>query len=260
MIAAAPVPEPVTIMGVDVTPFESYSQAVQCVGGTIEAGEKAFWVAINPQKVYRAWHDPEVKATLDRADVGICDGVGVSLAARILHGITLERCTGCDLFFHMMPVAAQRGWKIFLLGASAHVSECGCAKLLQRYPGLQIVGRRDGYFTNDAEVVRQINDSGADMLFVAMGSPKQEMWIARHMDDIDARFFMGVGGTLDVASETNKRAPKVFRKTGTEFLYQLATQPHRWRRQIVYTPFMLRVLGRRLADARQDELTRRGDP
>ena len=232
------------------TPFPSYGQALACVTESMATGNKSFWVAINPQKIHRAWHDPDLKAALDHADVGICDGIGVSLAAKILHGATLPRCTGCDLFFRLMSLAVSEGWKVFLLGASAEVNRQAHARLLQQYPGLQIAGSQDGYFTDAQDVVRQVNDSGADMLFVAMGTPRQEMWIVRHMHAINARFFMGVGGTFDVAGGVSTRAPGVFRKTGTEFLYQLITQPYRWRRQIVYTPFMLRVLGTKLSASR----------
>ncbi|GAH47619.1 unnamed protein product, partial [marine sediment metagenome] len=89
--------------------------------------------------------------------------------------------------------------------------------LIEMHPGLHIVGRRDGYFEDSAAVVDQINASRADLLFVAMGSPKQELWITEHRDAINASFCMGVGGTFDIISGKTRRAPKVFRKTGTEF-------------------------------------------
>ena len=246
MMSTSRVPQPVSIMGIDVMPFESYSHALACIENSVAAGRKSFWVAVNPQKMYRAWHDPDLKAILDFADIRICDGVGVSVAAKILHGITLPRCTGCDLFAKLMPMVARRGWGVFLLGASPESNELARRKLLDNYPGIRIAGWRDGYSEDSRETIRQINDSGTDMLFVAMGSPRQEKWIARHMHEIDACFFMGVGGTLDVIGGTVRRAPRVFLRTGTEFLYQLATQPWRWRRQVVYTPFMLRVLERRI--------------
>ncbi len=249
MKTAAP-PAPVNILGVDVTPFDSYSAALASIERTVRAGGKSFWVAINPQKVYRAWHDPELMDVLARADVGICDGSGISLAARILHGFALKRCTGCDLFFRLIQLAAKTGWRVFFLGASPQSNELACRKLLESYPGLQIAGRRDGYFRDSQDVIRQINQSEANVLFVALGSPRQEKWIARHLHAINARFFLGVGGSFNIASGLSKRAPKIFRKTGTEFLHQLVTQPWRWKRQIVYAPFMLRVLGARIRGLR----------
>ncbi len=257
MISSPSLPAALNVMGVDVTPFDSYSHALGCVADAIAAERQMFWVAINPQKIHRAWHSPELMELLAHADAGICDGIGVSVAAKILHGVTLPRCTGCDLFFELMPVAAEKGWSIFLLGASPASNQGAAEALAKRYPGLKIAGRCDGYFKDEQEVIRQINDSGADMLFVAMGTPRQEMWITRHMPALKPRFLMGVGGTFDVASGTNKRAPKAFRMTGTEFLYQLITQPWRWRRQLAYGPFMWRVLQTRAAGAPEPAKTDR---
>lgn len=247
-----PMPDPIHVMGVPVVPFASYPEALECVRHSVQTRRKSFWVAVNPQKIHKAWHDPELHSLLAAADVTICDGVGVSVASRILHGQGIPRCTGCDLFFQIMPLAAEEGWGVFLLGASAEANRLAAEKLRQRFPRLRIVGRQDGYFEDSAAVVETINASGADLLFVAMGSPRQEFWIRDHRDRIDAPFCMGVGGTFDVAAGTSKRAPRIMRKLGTEFLYQLLTQPHRWRRQIVYFPYLFRVLRARLATSSPD--------
>jgi len=241
-----PAPEPIEVMGVPVVPFASYPEALNCVRHSVKTRRKSFWVAINPQKIHKAWHDRELHSLLTAADITICDGAGVSVASRILHGRGIPRCTGCDLFFEIMPVAAAEGWKVFLLGATPEANRLAAEKLRQRYPGLRIVGLQDGYFEDSAAVVEKINASGADLLFVAMGSPRQEFWIRDHHHRINAPFCMGVGGTFDVAGGTSKRAPRIMRKLGTEFLYQLLTQPHRWRRQIVYFPYMFRVLRAKL--------------
>jgi len=241
-------PRPLDVAGLRVVPFESYDHALACIESTIESGDRAFWVAVNPQKCFRAWHESKLLNILNRADVAICDGVGMSLAARILHGRTITRCTGCDLFFRLMPLAATRGWRVFLLGASPESNSLACSRLRQKYPGLQIVGSQDGFFEDSSIVIDRINSSKADMLFVAMGSPKQEYWLWQHRREINAAFCMGVGGSLDVASGVLQRAPSIFRKTGTEFLFQLITEPRtRWKRQKVYFPFMLRIIGRKLS-------------
>ena len=241
------IPRAVNVAGVPVVPFESYDQALACIEATVEAREKSFWVAINPQKCFRAWHESNLLDLLNRADVGICDGVGVSIAARILHGQAIKRCTGCDLFLKVLPCAAKKGWGVFMLGASTESNTGACARLQQTYPDLRIVGHQDGYFTDSAQVVEQINASGADLVFVAMGSPTQEYWIAKHRELIDAPFCMGVGGSFDVVSGRIRRAPGIFRRTGTEWLFQLLTEPHkRFKRQTVYVPFMLRVVSKKL--------------
>ncbi len=242
------IPRAINVAGVPVVPFESYDQALACIEASITAREKTFWVAVNPQKCFRAWHEGDLLDLLNRADVGICDGVGVSLAARILHGQGIRRCTGCDLFLKILPHAAKKGWRVFMLGASAESNAGACARLKETYPDLKIVGRQDGFFKDPTEVVSNINSSGADLLFVAMGSPTQEYWIAEHRDKIEAPFCMGVGGSFDVVSGTIRRAPAIFRRTGTEWLFQLMTEPHkRFRRQTVYVPFMLRVVSKKLA-------------
>jgi N-acetylglucosaminyldiphosphoundecaprenol N-acetyl-beta-D-mannosaminyltransferase len=243
-------PAPLTVAGIPVVPFESYDQALESIEEAIQAGRKSFCVAINPIKVYRAWHEPELLDILRHTDVCICDGVGVSVASRILCGRSIARITGCDLFFKLLHLASQRRWGIYLLGASTEANAAACSQLQKTYPGIRIVGARDGYFADSSDVIKQINASGADLLFVAMGSPKQEYWISRHRQEIDARFCMGVGGSLDVASGNLRRAPRVFRATGTEFLYRFALEPRkRLSQQKILLYFLLRVIGRKLSGA-----------
>ena len=242
-------PAPVDIMGIPVVPFESYDQAVECVEDIVESDSKSFWVAINPIKIYHAWHDSELKNLLLQTDIGICDGVGISMASKILNGQSIQRCTGCDLFFHLLSLTSRKGWGVYLLGASPESNATARLELQKAYPDLQIVGWQDGYFKDSRAVVRQINRSKAKLLFVAMGSPKQEYWISRHRRAIEANFCMGVGGSFDVAAGRLTRAPRMFRMTGTEFLYRLCSEPRkRWRIQKVLIPYFLRVIEKKLVD------------
>jgi len=215
----------VPVMGVDVAAFNSYAHAVNYVASEIDSGGKSFWMAVNPEKLYRARHDDHVRALLDRADVRICDGVGVSIAARWLQRRRLPRCTGCDLFETLIAAAAQRGWGVFLLGAHPESNAGACQRLQTMYPALRVAGNQDGYFDDSQAVVQRINESGAELLFVAMGSPAQEAWIAKHIDDLDVRFALGVGGSFDVASGRARRAPAWTRRSGLEFLYRALTTP-----------------------------------
>ncbi len=243
------IPMPLDIMGIPVVPFESYDQALECVEGIVESNSKSFWVAINPIKIYHAWHDSELRNLLLQADVGICDGVGVTIASKILNGRNIERCTGCDLFFKLLSLASQKGWGVFLLGASPESNAAARLELQKSYPELKIVGWQDGYFEDSHAVVRQINRSKTKLLFVAMGSPKQEDWISRHRQEIKANFCMGVGGSFDIAAGQLIRAPKIFRMTGTEFLYRLFREPRkRWRIQKVLIPYFLRVVEKKLVN------------
>lgn len=235
-------PDPISVMGVMITPFSDYAQVSRCIEGLIESGNKAFSVAINPEKIYRANREPDLKELLNRADIGICDGIGAALAMRLLNGRSITRITGVSLFFELVKSAEKKGWKIFLLGASPESNKGAFDKLSDDYPSLKVVGRVDGYFKDTQEVVRQINQSGADIVFVAMGSPKQELWIAENREAIEATFCMGVGGTFDVVSGKVKWAPPFFRATGTEWLYRLICEPKRWRRQLVLPKFAWEVL------------------
>jgi N-acetylglucosaminyldiphosphoundecaprenol N-acetyl-beta-D-mannosaminyltransferase len=243
------IPAPLDIMGVPVVPFESYDQALGCAEDIIESGRKSFWVAVNPIKIHNAWQKPALLSLLRQTDVAICDGVGVSITSRLLHGQSIKRCTGCDLFFKLLARAAQKSWGVYLLGASPQSNDAARSRLRRMHPGLRIVGWQDGYFEDSRAVIEQINASGADMLFVAMGSPKQEYWIARHRQAINASICLGVGGSFDIASGGLKRAPKIFQATGTEFLFRLMAEPRkRWANQKVLISYFIAVIGKKLVD------------
>jgi len=243
-------PSPVNVMGVPVVPFESYGQALECVEKVLESDRQSFWVPVNPVKIYHAWYIPELLSILQQSDACLCDGVGVSIASRILYGRSLTRITGCDLFFKLLSLAARKGWGVYLLGAVPESSAAARLAIQKMYPGLRIVGSRDGYFRDSQQVVDEINESGADLLFVGMGSPKQEYWISGHRHLINARFCMGVGGSLDVAAGIVRRAPKIFQLTGTEFLFRFAMEPRkRLANQGVLLSFLIQAISRTLSDA-----------
>lgn len=235
-------PDSLSILGTHVCIFDSYGDAVELIRQRIRSHSSTFCVAINPEKVYRAKGNPRLRQALDSAHIGICDGVGISLAAMLLYRRRLPRCTGIDLFLRLIRLASQEGWKVFLLGASPQSNEDASRALVSTYPGVQIAGKLDGYFQDTAAVVATINRSGADLLFVAMGSPRQELWIREQMPFLKTRFCMGIGGSLDVVSGAAKRAPVLFRTSGTEWLFRLLSDPSRLRRQMVLPLFMLEVL------------------
>lgn len=237
-------PERIEIMEVPVTIFDSYEHASRFIIQSVLQGRRTSCVAINPIKVYTAWKDRQLSAMIHSAEFCVCDGIGMAAAVRLLYGRAIHRITGIQLFFDLLTHAEAKGLRIFLLGARPHSNEKAYEKLRERYPKLQVVGRNDGYFRDSEAVVRRINDSQADMLFVAMGSPHQEKWLARNRDRIEAPFCMGIGGSLDVLGGTTRRAPRVFQRTGTEWLYRLIVHPRRFHKQIVLLPFALTLLWR----------------
>ncbi|MBN1512551.1 MAG: WecB/TagA/CpsF family glycosyltransferase [Phycisphaerae bacterium] len=236
----------IRILGVALSPLAGPEDALAGIRGNIDAQRKTYAVAVNPEKICAAQNDPRLRDVLNAADLRLCDGIGAALAARLLYGQALPRVTGVSLFFRLVAAAAENGWRIFLLGASKESNDAACRKLTADHPALRIAGHRDGYFEDDSAVIDQINASGADVLFVALGSPRQEFWIAEHRERIEAPFCMGIGGTLDVVSGKAKWAPALFRKTGTEWLYRLIREPRRWRRQLALPRFAWRVLKARL--------------
>jgi len=224
--------EPYAVLGVQLNGFKSYDHATETIRQRIRARLPTFCVAINPEKVYRAARDAKLKSVLDRADVRICDGTGVALASLLLERRRLPRCTGIELFMRLIQASTQEGWRIFLLGASPESNAAACRKLLDDHPGLKIVGTQHGFFAEPAEVVDRINQSGADLLFVAMGSPRQEILMRDCRLVCPDALYMGVGGTYDVFTGHVKRAPKVWQNLGLEWLYRLLSQPTRIKRQI----------------------------
>jgi N-acetylglucosaminyldiphosphoundecaprenol N-acetyl-beta-D-mannosaminyltransferase len=235
-------PESISILGIQVSAFDSYDHAVDVIRKRLYSRVPTFCVAINSEKVHRAGTDPVLRHALESADIRLCDGVGVSLASMLLYRRRLVRCTGIDLFPRLIGLAEKEGWKVFLLGASSQSNHAACRALLSAYPNLRLVGGEDGYFKNSASIVARINESRADLLFVGLGSPRQEKWIIEQMPRLEPPFKMGIGGTLDVLGGAAKRAPLIIQRTGTEWLFRLVLQPSRFRRQTALPLFTLGVL------------------
>ena len=146
-------------------------------------------------------------------------------------------------------IAAQKGRGVFLFGASPDVNESVAAELVKRYPTIAIAGRQHGYVKDNEmeEVVNRINDSGAQVLFIALGSPRQEQWMGAHMRKLkQVRVLQGVGGTFDVLAGRVKRAPPLFLRLNLEWLYRLLAQPQRILRQTALPRFVYRVLKQRI--------------
>ena len=204
---------------------------------------------MNPEFMMTARSDVNFRYILLRADLCVADGAGLVWAAR-RQGVTLPgRITGADGLPLLAQRAALRGWRLYLLGAAPGVAERAATALQRRFPGLQIAGCHDGNPTaaEEDEIVARINESRADLLFVAWGAPRQEKWIARNLPRLQVGMAMGVGGTLDYIAGDVRRAPLWLRRRGLEWLFRLALQPWRLRRMLRLPRFVLAVLleGRR---------------
>lgn len=215
----------------------------------IEAGQTmGHIVAINPEKVYAIRHSAELARFAEDAYLLIPDGIGVVQATRILHSVPTQRVAGADLMEAICRQAAECGHRIFVYGSSEEVNAGAVEELCRRYPGLQVAGRSNGYVDENGmdELVERINASGADILFLALGSPRQEQWIQRYRDVLQVKICMGIGGTLDTIVGKVQRAPRFWQRLGLEWLYRLIRQPSRWRRQTVCFRFAAAVLTERV--------------
>lgn len=184
-------------------------------------------VTPNPELVMRAGKDERFRQALAGAELTLADGVGVIYAARILGRPLQSRVPGIDFAAGVMERLAQTGGRLFLLGAKPGVAERAAENLRERYPGLQICGVHDGYFQDADPVAEEIRASGADVIFVCLGAPKQENWMVEHGPATGAHLAVGLGGSLDVFAGVVQRAPEGWRKLGLEWLYRLIREPSR---------------------------------
>lgn len=200
-------------------------------------------ITLNAEGVYLAAADAEFAAIIEDADLVTPDGRGVLWAANKLGQPLAERVTGIDLLEQSVALAAQKGWRVYLLGSVEGVADEAAAQLHKRYPGLQIVGTHNGYFRgHDDDVIADINVRRPDLLFVALGMPMQEKWLARFRRHLHVAVAVGVGGSFDVVAGHIKRAPHIWQKMGLEWLWRLLKEPQRIGRAMVLPRFMIKIL------------------
>jgi N-acetylglucosaminyldiphosphoundecaprenol N-acetyl-beta-D-mannosaminyltransferase len=241
--------ERLKILGIWVDPVDRY-EAINRVEGFLKKGKRLYTVfAANPEKSFSVPKDPRLLETFRTADLLIPDGAGIVWAARLLHGVRLARIPGSEFIFDICELAARAGRGIFVFGAKENTNRAAVEILNKRYPALKIVGRCNGY-VRESEIpalINQINKSQAEILFLALGSPKQENWFARYHRELKyVKVCQCIGGTLDTISGNVKRAPEIWQKFSLEWLYRLITQPSRIKRQKVLPFFVFEVLKMKL--------------
>lgn len=214
----------------------SLDETVDEIEKIIARGVPTQHVVINASKVNLMEADPELASIVNECPLINADGASIVWAAKKL-GVSLgERVTGIDLFQRLVGLASEKGYRIYLFGAKEEVVTKVKAIFEDRYPGIQIAGYRNGYFTeaDEPQIVSDMAASGADMMFVAFSSPKKEYWVHKYIDQIGIPFVMGVGGSFDVVAGVTDRAPTWMQEHGLEWFYRFIQEPGRlWKRYII---------------------------
>lgn len=216
--------------------------AVREIEGRLDAGLRSFVITANPEFVMLARREPDVAALARRADLVLPDGTGAVVASRILGERLPGRAPGRLLVDALAPWLAARGLSVFLLGAGPGIAERAAERLRLRVPGLRIAGTYSGDHEGDDETVPRVAAASPDVLLVAFGMPRQERWIARNLERLPSvRLAIGVGGVFDQLAGTQRLPPSLVHRAGLEWLWRLAQDPARWRRQRVLPLFALHV-------------------
>ena len=210
-------------------------------------------VTVNTEFVMAAQKNSEFRQTINTATLAVADGIGVVWATHFVGFPTPERITGTDTLVALAKRCAEKGYRIYLLGAAPGIAEQAGVCLQALAPGLQIAGSYAGSPAPAEEeaIIERIHAANADILCVAYGAPAQDLWIYHKLSRLPAAIAMGVGGAYDFLSGRQRRAPQVMQRMGLEWLYRLYREPWRWKRMLALPHFLIQVLlrGRKKRDA-----------
>lgn len=218
--------------------------AVEQIVALLQAHEPSYVVTLGTEMIVRAQDDERFREILNGASLSLCDTVGVMYAARLHDVFIRQPVTGVDLIDPLCEALAAQKASVYLLGAAGDTAERAARGLLERHPNLHVAGWHHGYFppNEDDAVAAGILQSGAQVVLVGMGSPRQEYWLAEQLRATRCRVGIGVGGSFDVMAGNVKRAPAAWQRLGLEWLYRLIREPKRWRRQLALPRFLWMVI------------------
>jgi len=210
-------------------------------------------VTVNTEFVMAAQKNSEFRQTINSAALAVADGIGVVWATRFVGYPTPERITGTDILVALAKRCAEKGYRLYLLGAAPGIAEQAGLCLQALAPGLQLAGTYAGSPapTEEDAIIERIHAANTDILCIAYGAPAQDLWIYRNLSRLPAAIAMGVGGAYDFLSGRQRRAPQTMQRIGLEWLYRLYREPWRWKRMLAIPHFLLQVLlrGRKKHDS-----------
>lgn len=221
-------------------------EALDAAKALLQGEHAARVVTPNAEIAYEALHDENMRTLLNSAELMLPDGAGVVLASKILKTPLRQKVAGVDFADGLLGVLETTGQSLYLLGSKPGIGELAAQKMMQKHPKLRIAGIADGYFQDEAPVIDKINASGADVLFVCLGAPKQEQFMARHQKALHVKLMAGLGGTLDSFAGTVKRAPKWMIRLNLEWLYRLIKEPKRFKRMLRLPKYLWAVVCKRI--------------
>ncbi|MCI9242299.1 MAG: WecB/TagA/CpsF family glycosyltransferase [Lawsonibacter sp.] len=221
-------------------------EAVQAGAKLLEEDKFHYVVTPNPEFILAAGKDEEFRRVLNSADLVLADGIGVVYSAKIKGTPLKGRVPGIEFAADMLSCLSQRGGRLYLLGAKPGVAEEAGRRIAEQYPGVTLCGAQDGYFQDEEAALLKVAAARPDLLFVCLGAPKQEKWMARWGKHTGARLAIGLGGALDVFAGRAERAPESWRKLGLEWAYRLKKEPQRAGRMAKLPLVLVKAAGERL--------------
>ncbi|MDN2452668.1 WecB/TagA/CpsF family glycosyltransferase [Lactobacillus sp. UCMA15818] len=229
----------IAILGIDFTKITNSELLEQLKKDSLSHSNR-FIITANPEIVLYARDNPEYLTIITSADYTIADGIGIIKGANILNTPLPERVTGFDTLCSLLEFANEKQKSVYFLGAKPEIIKKTITKVRYDYPALKIAGYHDGYFKNKQKIATEIAASKPDFVFVALGFPKQEFFIAKYRQ-LTPSIWMGVGGSFDVLAGTVKRAPLFWQKHHIEWLYRLFQEPARFWRMLALPKYLIMI-------------------
>lgn len=224
----------------------NFNNVINEIFDCIEQEKKCFIATPNPEIVMLAQKDFNLKKIINQADLVLPDGIGIVFASQLNKIKIKKRITGYDLVQKIFLMSEKKNFSIYFLGGKENIVELAKKNMEKKFNKLKIVGYNNGFFSDEKKIVKKINFAKPDILLVGMGSPKQEKFIFKYKDKIDAKIFIGVGGSFDVMSGKIKRAPKIFIDLNLEWFYRFMKEPKRFFRLMALPKFLFKVVVKKI--------------